>query len=215
MYIRFCTFVSKFLLTIKYNMMMTLNEIQNANGGGLSTLITGKYTSVRHEKAKLSGKITAGEAAKILSKSLNIKVSAKEIVNAFKLLNGTEPEWHHAGFYKGSTGSTMGRTFFFSNDEINHLAGNWNKVNELFEKQANDIKIKEETTVQGFYYEWDYNYSGRYGKKVNFKILKTFQGSELSKPRNFTPCNDSQFENAKSKENKKYYGWDEPELSEF
>ena len=69
--------------------------------------LTSKVVSERHYIASQT-KLTAGEASKILSKALGIKVGAKELVESFKLIYNKEPEWHHSGFYK----STMGRTFF-------------------------------------------------------------------------------------------------------
>lgn len=195
--------------------MTALESIQNENGGGLSVSITGKYTSVRHAIAKENGKLTAGDAAKMLSKLIKTKVSAKEIVKAYTLIIGREPEWHHAGFYKGAHGSKMGRTFFFEDFLVETLASRWS---EAAVKQAEfdvAVKVKTETIIKGFYYEWDHDYNGKYGKKRNFKVLKSYNGSELSQPRNFTSCNDVQFSNVLKSENKKYFGWDEPTISEF
>ncbi len=108
-----------------------LHSIANENGGGLSTSVSGKYTSVRHELARLDGKATAGEAGKIISKALKIKVSAQEVVEAYKLTRGYEPEWHHAGFYRGSNGrKTMGRTFFFNEYDIEQLILDWATIDE-------------------------------------------------------------------------------------
>jgi hypothetical protein len=103
--------------------------IRTSNGGGLSLDVSGKYTSVRHELARESGKLTAGEAAKKISKELKLKVSAKEVVSAYETLNGCEPEWHHAGFYRNSRGkSTMGRTFFFTKEEVDALIAGWSNL---------------------------------------------------------------------------------------
>jgi hypothetical protein len=195
--------------------MIQLINNQNETGGGLAVNITGKYVSNRHAIAKESGKLTAGEAAKILSKILNIKISAKELVAGYKLINGCEPEWHHAGFYKGNHGSTMGRTFFFTNEQIEALAPRWPEI-EIKQKEIEiKLQVAIETMIKGFYYSWDYDYSGRYGKKVNYKVLAIYEGNEIGKPRNFTTCTDVEFEQAKSKAGKKYYGWDEPKISEF
>jgi hypothetical protein len=113
-----------------------LTSIQNSNGGGLSVSVSGKYTSVRHELARESGKLTAGESAKKISKELKIKVSAKEVVAAYETIHGCEPEWHHAGFYRNNRGrSTMGRTFFFSQEEVEELTARWNELAAIEDKK--------------------------------------------------------------------------------
>lgn len=80
---------------------------RNQTQKGLSFRKTGKYTSQRHETAKQEGKITAGKAAKIISKSVGEKVLAKDIKKF-------STEWHHSGFFKNG----MGKTWFFSPKEI-------------------------------------------------------------------------------------------------
>lgn len=175
---------------------------------------TGKYTSERHELAKQSGKLTAGEAAKILKKK-GLTISAKETVEAFKLLTGSEPEWHHAGFYKGANGSTMGRTFFFTYDQVEMIFNRYSETSEIRQKKETELQVKKETIIKGFYFVWDCDYNGKYGKKRNFKRLKVYEGNELDKPLNFTSLNDEEFEAAKAMAGKSYFGWDEPTKSEF
>jgi hypothetical protein len=193
-----------------------LKNIQNENGGGLSFEVTGKQTSVRHALAKEAGKLTAGEVGKHLSKSLKIKVLAKEVVSAYRILKNKEPEWHHAGFYKQSgKKSTMGRTFFFTNEDVDFLIQNWNKLEGIKQDKEKEINAKKQNIIQGFYYYWDNGYSRHSGKKINYKVLKSYEGNELDKPRNFTQCSKEEFENVKTKEGKYYFGWDEPLLSEF
>jgi len=108
----------------------------------LSIESTGLYTSERHAEAKEEGKLTAGEAAKLLSKKLKQKISAKELVEAHTVIYGREPEWHHSGFYKaaGMRKKTMGRTFFFEVDELDVLAGQWG----LLETKREHRKAVEE-----------------------------------------------------------------------
>ena len=194
-----------------------LDSVQNINGGGLSVSVTGKYTSVRHERAKIEGKLTAGEAAKIISKELKIKLSAAELIEVYKLLhNGRLPEWHHSGFYKKGRKSTMGKTYFFDESDICYIADNYDQVQVKKDEQAAALKAAAEKQVKGFYYVWDYDYGGNYGKKRNFKVLQAYEGSELNKPRqNFTTCTDEQFLKVTSANGKKYFGWDEPNILEF
>jgi len=88
-----------------------------ANKVGLSE----KYESENHFHAKKKKK-TAGQAAKIISKDVSAKISARELVGVFRQLKGRDPEWHHAGFYTSLRGKTrMGRTFFFGENEIKML----------------------------------------------------------------------------------------------
>lgn len=180
-----------------------------ANQIGLSN----SYVSERHYYASQE-KFTAGEAAKELKK-LKIKATAKEVVEAFKLIEGREPEWHHSGFYKKAGKSTMGRTFFFDEDRVKNLAENWEKVAEKKAEIEAEEKRKSETKVQGIYFVWDHDYSGYNRKKRNFKVLKTYEGSELNAPNNFTELTVGQFLSAKLIEGKGYFGWDEPSRSEF
>jgi hypothetical protein len=193
--------------------MEKLRSIQNENGGGLSVSITGKYTSVRHELAREAGKSTAGEVAKYLSKILKEKISAKEVISAFKILEGREPEWHHAGFYKGNSGRTMGRTFFFDDDDIQNLIDNWQVYKQKNIQIQNENKIKAETKIFGFYYSWTHDYSGKYGRKVNYKVLGIYSGNALVIPKNFTEISEFDFEKIKNLSGTKYYGWTEPKLS--
>lgn len=160
-----------------------LNQIANENGGGLSVAVTGKYTSIRHERAKIDGKLTAGEAAKYISKQLKVKISAKELVVGFKLLNGREPEWHHAGFYKNSSRkSIMGRTFFFDDSDVEMLIADWSKIGEKeaerkisaenkksFEARkleflhGNAKKVERSTKQPMFFYKTAQEMNGKYG----------------------------------------------------
>ncbi|MEI6752361.1 MAG: hypothetical protein WCK78_04265 [Paludibacter sp.] len=180
-----------------------------ANQTGLST----KVVSERHHYASQS-KMTAGDVAKMLRKK-GFTISAKEVKEAYILLNGREPEWHHAGFYKGAKGSTMGRTLFFTETEAEHIAENFDKISVLKAEQEANIQVKKETIVKGVFYSWDFDYNGKYGKKRNYKVLGTFEGSELGKPNNFITLTDEQFAKAETMVGKKYFGWDEPSRSEF
>jgi hypothetical protein len=193
-----------------------LESVQNFNGGGLSVSVTGKYTSVRHELARLDNKLTAGEAAKFVSKKLEIKMSAKDIVEAYHLLHNRLPEYHHSGFYKKDGKGTMGKTYFFTDDEIDYLIDNYSTIEAKKEDKIKELKIASEKIITGFYYVWDYDYSGKYGKKVNFKVLNAYKGSELNKPRrNFTACDEDTYVKVLAVSGKKYTGWDEPTLFDF
>lgn len=177
-----------------------------ANQIGLSN----KVVSERHHFASQT-KLTAGEAAKKISKSLKIKVTAKEV-------QAHCTEWHHSGFYKAGGKSSMGRTWFISFEEVEKLIANWStlKAELVARKEVEEIekqRLAAEIT-QGFYFTWDYDYSGSYGKKRNFKRLQWYSGSKLKAPKNMTETSVEFYE--KNKEVKRnYYGWDEPKITDF
>jgi hypothetical protein len=176
----------------------------------LSINESGLHTSARHFQAKNDGKFTAGDLATILKKELKVKVKASD-------LKYFANEWHHSGFYGAKGKKTMGKTYFFTEDEVSEIKNNWvSQYEPIIIKKEADLKVKTETNIKGFYYIWDYDYSGRYGKKVNFKRLKTYEGNLIGKPNNFTTLtNDDDFLCAKCFENKAYRGWDEPKSEEF
>lgn len=185
----------------------------------LATSISGKCVSLRHHYASQE-KLTAGDAAKYISKSVGTKVLAKEVKSLYITYYGHEPEWHHSGFYYGNRGKQMGRTFFLSEEEAQTLAVNFRSIlqeraKETARKEVEEAR-KRETMVTGFYWTWDYDYSGRYGKRQNFKVLHTYEGNELNAPaRNFTRCDADTFSKVKNFEGKRYYGWDEPSIEDF
>ena len=177
-----------------------------------------KCVSERHIYAS-SRKLTAGNAAKQLTKLVGRKVLAADIKEFYQMHFHREAEWHHSGFYRGDSGKTMGRTFFISDEEVQELAEHYT---ELAQQRADTIarreaeeKRKRETKVMGFYWTWDYDYSGNHGKKRNHKVLQVYEGDELHKPNHFTPCNAATLKRIKTVVGRKYYGWDEPKLGEF
>lgn len=177
--------------------------------------LTEKVVSEKHYYASQS-KYTAGSAAKIISKEIGQKVLAKELVHAYKLINGRDPEWHHSGFYKPKgKSSTMGRTFFFSEEDIDNMVTKWSEVGLKKMQIEVERQRKEETIITGFYYRWESDYNGYRGKRRNFKVLAVYEGNELNKPSNFTTCDREVFEKVRELAGKKYYGWDEPLISEF
>jgi len=188
---------------------MLANQVVTNKG----LLLSSKYVSERHAIASQT-KYTAGEAAKELKK-MGLKLSAKELVSIYKTLAGKEPEWHHAGFYNANGHSTMGRTFFFTEENIQFIFDNIDKVAEIEAAKEAERKAKEENVICGFFYSWSHDYSGNYGKKRNFKILKAYKGSELNKPQNFTSLSESGYQKALELDGRKYFGWDEPTASEF
>jgi hypothetical protein len=110
----------------------------------------GKMVSKRHQIASQT-KLTAGESVKMLKK-LGIPTNAKEVVEVYALINGRHPEWHHSGFYKSGGKSTMGRTYFFTIDQIQTLAKDWEKQAEVKQmKAARQLEAKERQERQNAY----------------------------------------------------------------
>lgn len=176
----------------------------------LSLNYTGKYTSENHQNAIDSGKLTAGETAKIVGKAVGLKLTVKSLNYLFCEMFGRTPEWHHSGFY----GKNMGRTYFYKQDEIQLMITNFDlyrgKV-ETFAKSKELLKAKELEQVQGFYFHWESDYQGQYGRKRNYKVLGWYQGIARNKPNNFTAC-DIDYYATNCHIRKNYYGWNEPTL---
>lgn len=200
-----------------------LERIANENGGGLSVSVTGRYTSVRHEKARLNAdKMTAGEAAKALRKR-GVKATGKQLVALYRLLHhGRDPEWHHAGFIPGDKGGGMGRTYFFRTADLDKLAENAERLPALVEarQKAKDAAAAEKAArdaqaVTGIGWRWVEG-RGAYGRKIWTKALVVYQGPEGGKPaKGWIPCDQDTYDRAKPHEGRIYTGRDEPILSEF
>ena len=157
--------------------------------------LTNKVVSERHYYASLH-KLTAGEAAKDLSKVVGKKVSAKDIKELYTEQFGKEMEWHHSGFYKGKYGNTMGRTFFISKDELEIITKNFNSLNPS-------------RIVYAYYWIWE-KVSGKW-----CKILKSFCGKKTELPQNSTICDEFTYKVVVKREGTTYHGWEEPQDSDF
>lgn len=182
------------------------------------TGLSNKCVSERHVYASRN-KLTAGDAAKKMTRALGTKVLTKDVKELYQTHYNREAEWHHSGFYHGGSGRTMGRTFFLSEEEVQTLIDNYAT---LVQKRADNIlrqeteeKRQRETKVTGFYWTWDYDYGGKYGRKRTFKVLHAYEGSELNKPKNFTACNAALLPAVKAADGRQYFGWDEPSVAEF
>jgi len=103
----------------------------------------GKMVSERHQIASESGKLTAGQAVKMIKKQ-GIQTNAKEVVEVFELINGRQPEWHHSGFYKSGGKSTMGRTYFFKAWQVQELAEKWGMIPEIKAQKAAREQAKKD-----------------------------------------------------------------------
>lgn len=182
-------------------------------------LMKHKCVSERHFAAS-QVKMTAGEAAKYITKRVGTKVLAKDVKCLYLAHYGREPEWHHSGFYRGGNGKTMGRTFFLSEEEAQTISDNYAAILQQYadDQMRRDLEEqrKRENRVCGFYWTWDYDYKGNYGKKRTFKVMHVYEGNELDAPsRNFTTCTPEQLEAVRPHVGKHYFGWDEPSINDF
>lgn len=186
-----------------------LDNITNENGGGLSTAVTGKYTSVRHERAmRDEDKMTGGQVATMLRKHGHA-VRAHDLVDIFRELIGGYPEWHHSGFHSKG----MGRTYFYTTAQAEKLL----ELMPTLEAKREERKVREEqewkekarTMVQGFAYRWV-----KEGSR-NVKKLITYSGSLLAAPKGFVALEDDRFAVAKAMEGRIYRGYDEPTVRDF
>lgn len=194
-----------------------LRAIANENGGGLSTAVTGAYTSVRHALAKADpDKLTGGELARILRKRGHI-ITARDLVDAHCRIMGRYPEWHHSGFKPKSAGGGMGRAYFYAADVVDRMAdglAKWQAEQAADRAAAQaEAERKRTTMVQGFAFEWTEEGVGRYRRKV--KRLLAYTGPEAYAPRTFTACDAAHFEAVKHHEGRIYRGWDEPSMGDF
>lgn len=186
-----------------------LDNITNENGGGLSTAVTGKYTSVRHERAmRDQDKMTGGQVAAMLRKHGHY-VKAHDLVDIFRELIGGYPEWHHSGFHSKG----MGRTYFYTTAQAEKLLElmptldakrEERKAREEQERQAKAAKM-----VKGFAYVWV-----KEGSR-NVKELITYEGSLLAAPKGFMILEDDRFAVAKEMQGRIYRGYSEPSWSDF
>ena len=97
--------------------------------------------------AQDAGRLTAGEAAKLLSKRFGLKIKAKQI----------EPlasEFHHAGRFGRNQAK---RVFFFSPEQVEQIT-------------LADIE-RASAPVWGWVLGFEVDYSGRYGKKRYVPIV--------------------------------------------
>lgn len=140
-----------------------------------------KYVSERHAEAKAAGKLTAGQVAAKLNRKFKpaVKIKAKE-------LKPFANEWHHSGFYKGSSsGSTMGRTYFFD------AATNLDQLYKLVcDARIEAAKAAAEPEVERFWFVTGFErvVINRFGK-LGYKPIAEFchqsttpkKGTEISR----------------------------------
>lgn len=136
--------------------------------------------------AKENGKITAGEAAKILSKKFKIKILARDIDNL-------TDEFHHAGVFKNHQNRLTGKKVkFFTLESVNSLTLN----------QILDNKNQKNSIVKGWYITFKKVSINRYGKLAWKPFVSIYKGQQQSKPQHFHELSDIDFDHAKQFDNK-------------
>lgn len=177
-------------------------------GGGLAD--SGKFESNRHFAAKRDpGKLTVGQFVQKVKRLTKLDT---DLIN-YLIYSNFNLEWHHAGKLPKRYGGGMKKTYFINSDQIIDFCNNIDEYLKKREEKNIEIEQKKNTIIYGYYWVWDYDYGGRYGKKRWFKVLKFYSGSELDKPKNFSPLSKERYDQLKEKEGEEYYGYDEPRFS--
>lgn len=170
--------------------------------------LTHKVVSERHYLASQT-QLTAGEAAKFITKTIGKKVTAKELKDMYEDLFGCNMEWHHSGFYRGDSGKRMGVTYFISPKDTQSIINNFDELYASIEKK----KSIADEDVHAFFWKWC-NYGSnrhpRWGKK-----LDVYTGKRSKLPKNSTICAKKTYEAALKHRGRIYIGYDEPSISDF
>lgn len=191
-------------------------------------LSSNKFVSVRHEIASDRSN-TSGAVAALVRKKYHNNVSAKHIVELYKVHFKENPEWHHSGFYTKTTSFgdiyTMGRTWFISYEITDYILEHYEELEKEFDGYVKQQEKELQSEVMGFYYIWeeDLDHPIRKGKRnlptgeyYKCKVLHSYKGLLRDAPKFFTPCKtEEEFKRIIASEGKKYLGYDEPRIVEF
>ncbi len=173
--------------------------------------LTSKVVSERHYLAS-QVKLTAGEAAAKISKATKVKISAKDLRVICKEILNKEMEWHHSGFFVGSYGRTMGRTYFIDPDKVEDIIKDFDR---LYEKLV-DLKKKASEEVYAICWKWGIERTGAYFKYERYiKRLYVYKGLRGKLPDNAIECDEVTYNAAKECEGRVYRGYDAPTPEEF
>ena len=153
-----------------------------------------------HILAQNQGKLTAGAAAKILTKKFGIKISAKD-------LKPLSTEWHHAGHFKGFNGGQAGKTYFFTQDQVNQITP---ETIENSRKLLADKLVMESQDVKGWFVKFDRVRINSYGKLGYKPFLGIYEGPKGKAPKSFIALSEEQFIIAKSQEGRAMEAYETP-----
>ncbi len=151
-------------------------------------------------------KLTAGQAASIISRIKKVKLYEKDIVRLYSIQFNHPMEWHPSRFLKSRYGcDIMERTYFINQNDLTELVDNFDSIY----LQLLTYKQSEEETVFAFYWVHLNNQEGA------GKILKVYKGSGSDLPPKSTVCDKYVYKVALKHEGKTYWNGEEPRLSDF
>ncbi|WP_142684994.1 hypothetical protein [Chitinophaga polysaccharea] len=158
--------------------------------------------SENYQDAEAKGLLKAGEAAVLLSKKFNMKISAKE-------LGVFSTEWHHAGVFKGAkNGRLIGRkVYFFSEAALNNISldailANRNKTAEK--------PLPDNSSVQGWYPQFFRMTDPVTRKTFPKPFIGIYKGPASKAPKGFRPLTDEAFSVAEKQRGKALKPGEEP-----
>ena len=152
-------------------------------------------------------KITAGNAAQLMSNKTKVKIYAKDIIALYDIYYKSHMKWDYCGFFRHKYGSVMDRTYFITQEELGELIENFASIYPRLQT----YKQSEEEMIFPFYWIWDTD-SHRTAK---IKVLKVYEGSRTNLPSKSTECDKYVFKVASKYEGRIYWGREEPKISDF
>lgn len=158
--------------------------------------------SENYQDAEAKGLLKAGEAAVLLSKKFNIKISAKE-------LGVFSTEWHHAGVFKGTkNGRLIGRkVYFFSATALNNISLDAILANR---NKAAERTPPDNTLVQGWYPQFFRMTDPVTRKTFSRPFIGIYRGPASKAPKGFRPLGDEAFAIAEKQRGKALKPGEEP-----
>lgn len=158
--------------------------------------------SENYQDAEAKGLLKAGEAAILLSKKFNIKISAKE-------LGVFSTEWHHAGVFKGArNGRLIGRkVYFFSAAALNNISLDTILANR---NKAAEKTLPDNIPVQGWYPQY-FRMTDPVTRKTSSKpFIGIYKGPASKAPKGFRALADEAFALAEKQRGKALKPGEEP-----
>jgi hypothetical protein len=147
-------------------------------------------------KAEEEGKMTLGEAAKLINRKLKADLKAIDKKVMAIDLEGFSTEWHHAGVFKKYNGKLGGKKVYFLTKEqaesitLEQLANVWDKKSQEQEEGKKEVK--------GYFIRLEVSYGGAYGKKTWIPTMYAYSGTENGTPQKFCRLDEKDYLIAKA-----------------
>lgn len=139
--------------------------------------------SENYQDAEDKQLLKAGEAAALLSKKFNEKISAKEIAIFAS-------EWHHAGVFKSGDGLKGKRVYFFKEADLNKIT--LEKIQENRTKAAQKA-VPDNRLVQGWYVQY-FKMTDPVSRRTYSKpFVGIYKGPFAKAPKGFKALSDEAF----------------------